>query len=134
MPLRVEYRYRVREYGDQLVRLFLLSNDTDSGLGTTPLPDGMVRVFRDNGRDGLSYLASQAIQYVPIGDKIELNLGRDPEVVFELIKLRVFRDNLWMRIKGGNLYRRVDDGNVKIDIKSQVGRLGRASDPQPAHS
>ena len=120
VPLRVEYRYRVREYGDQLVRLFLLSNNTDSGLGTTPLPDGMVRIFRDNGRDGLSYLASQAIQYVPIGDKIELNLGRDPEVVFELIKLRVFRDNLWMRIKGGNLYRRVDDGTVKIDVNSQV--------------
>ena len=47
-----------------------------------------VRVFRDNGRDGLSLPGGQqTIKYVPIGDKIELNLGADPEVIFELIKL-----------------------------------------------
>lgn len=120
VPLEIQYRYRAREYGDRLVRLYLLTNDKDSGLGTTPLPDGQVRVFRNNGRDGLSYLASQAIQYVPIGDRIELNLGVDPEVIFELIKLKVFRNDIWMRVRGGNLYRRVDDENWKIDIDSQV--------------
>ena len=50
-----------------------------SKLGTTPLPDGIVRVFRHNGRDGLSYLTQQSIKYIPIGDKIELNLGPDPK-------------------------------------------------------
>ena len=83
-PLKIEYRYRPRAYGEQLVRMYLLANDEESNLGTTPLPDGVVRVFRDNGRDGLSYLAQQTIKYKPIGDKIELNLGVDPEVVFEL--------------------------------------------------
>ena len=48
-----------------------------------------MRVFRDNGRDGLSFLMTQAIKYVAIGDKIELNLGPDPEVIFELIKLKI---------------------------------------------
>ena len=88
VPFKIQYRYRPQEYGDQLVRMYLLTNDKESKLGTTPLPDGMVRVFRDNGRDGLSYLTQQSIKYIPIGDKIELNLGRDPEVIFELIKLR----------------------------------------------
>lgn len=120
VPMEIQYRYRVREYGDRLVRLYLLTNDKDSGLGTTPLPDGQVRIFRNNGRDGLSYLASQDIQYVPIGDKIELNLGVDPEVIFELIKLKIFRNDIWMRVRGGNLYRRVDDDAWKIDIDSQV--------------
>src|SRR6187549_1918681 len=86
---KIEYRYRPLEYGDQLVRLYLLKNEVASKLGTTPLPDGVVRVFRDNGRDGLSYLTQQAVKYIPIGDKIEVNLGVDPEVIFELIKLRV---------------------------------------------
>ena len=89
MPFKIQYRYRPQEYGEQLVRMYLLTNDEESKLGTTPLPDGMVRVFRDNGRDGLSYLTQQTIKYIPIGDKIELNLGPDPEVIFELIKLRV---------------------------------------------
>ena len=88
-PFKIQYRYREAEYGPQLVRLYLLRNDKESKLGTTPLPDGVVRLFRDNGRDGLSYLTAQAIKYIPIGDKIELNLGPDPEVIFELVKLRV---------------------------------------------
>ena len=53
VPFKIQYRYRPQEYGDQLVRMYLLTNDKDSKLGTTPLPDGVVRVFRENGRDGL---------------------------------------------------------------------------------
>jgi len=45
VPLKIQYRYRPQEYGDQLVRMYLLTNDKDSKLGTTPLPDGTVRVF-----------------------------------------------------------------------------------------
>jgi hypothetical protein len=120
VPFRIQYRYRPVEYGDQLVRLYLLTNDTASGLGTTPLPDGIVRVFRDNGRDGLSFLAAQPIKYVPIGDKLELNLGPDPEVIFELIKRRAYRDNLWMHVTGTDLFRRVDDGALQIEVNSAV--------------
>ena len=100
VPFKIQYRYRPTEYGDQLVRMYLLTNDKDSTLGTTPLPDGIVRVFRQNGRDGLSFLVAQPVKYIPIGDKIELNLGPDPEVIFELIKLRTWRDNIWMQLNG----------------------------------
>ena len=88
VPFKIQYRYRPQEYGEQLVRMYLLTNNKESKLGTSPLPDGVVRVFRDNGRDGLSYLTQQSVKYIPIGDKIELNLGPDPEVIFEWIKLR----------------------------------------------
>ena len=40
VPFKIQYRYRPAEYGDQLVRMYLLTNDKDSKLGTTPLPDG----------------------------------------------------------------------------------------------
>src|SRR6185436_3152925 len=109
-----------QEYGEQLVRMYLLTNDKESKLGTTPLPDGIVRVFRDNGRGGLSYLAEQSIKYVPIGDKIEINLGSDPEVIFELIKLRVFRNNIWLQVKGTNTFMQADGDNVKIEENSTV--------------
>jgi hypothetical protein len=48
-PFTVEYRYRPQEYGDRLVRLFLLRNDEASDLGQSPLPDGIVRLYRENG-------------------------------------------------------------------------------------
>ncbi|MEA2734546.1 MAG: hypothetical protein QOE14_997, partial [Humisphaera sp.] len=102
VPLRIQYRYRPAEYGDQLVRMYLMTNDTASNLGDTPLPDGIVRVFKESGRagGGLSYVTQQPIKYIPIGDKIELNLGVDPNVTFELVKLRAFRDELWMQLGG----------------------------------
>ena len=122
VPFKIQYRYRPQEYGEQLVRMYLLTNDEESKLGTTPLPDGTVRVFRDNGRDGLSYLTAQTIKYVPIGDKIELNLGPDPEVIFDLVKLRVLRDNLWLQVHGTNTYRKVgDDKEVREENSSIVG-------------
>jgi len=118
-PFKIQYRYRPAEYGDQLVRMYLLTNDAASKLGTTPLPDGVVRLFRDNGRGGLSYLTQQAVKYIPIGDKIELNLGVDRNVIFELVKLRASRDEIWMQINGADVFRRIG-GGVQIEVDSAV--------------
>ena len=134
MPLKIQYRYRPREYGDQLVRMYLLTNDKESKLGTTPLPDGIVRVFRNNGRDGLSYLTQQNVKYIPIGDKIELNLGVDPEVVFNLTKLRASRDHVWMQINGKNVFNEVGDDAADTEAKYDRRRLGRPQHLPPADS
>ncbi|MHC4652260.1 MAG: hypothetical protein ACYTES_15570, partial [Planctomycetota bacterium] len=104
VPFEIIYRYRPAEYGEQLVRLFILRNDEKSKLGSTPLPNGIVRLFRDNGRDGLSVLTAYQTKYVPIGQEIELNLGRDPEVIHERIRLRAWRDNFWFRGRKPKLY------------------------------
>lgn len=119
VPFKVQYRYRPQEYGEQLVRMYILTNDEKSKLGTTPLPDGVVRIFRDNGRDGLSFLAAQHTKYIPIGDKIEVNLGSDPEVIFELIKLRAFRDNIWMKVDGVDVFRQIG-GPVEVEVNSSL--------------
>ncbi len=109
VPFKIQYRYRPQEYGEQLVRMYLLTNNKDSKLGTSPLPDGVVRVFRDNGRDGLSYLTQQTVKYIPIGDKIELNLGPDPEVIFEWIKLKTHRSDIWFQVNGVNVFHKLDE-------------------------
>lgn len=133
-PLKVQYRYRPREYGEQLVRMLLMTNDTDSDLGTSPLPDGQVAVFRQKapgngdkapgggggGGRGLSFLGRQQVNYIPIGDDIELNLGVDPNVGFELITQRIYRDNIWMQLRGPNVLRRVDQPGIAIDDRSTV--------------
>ena len=120
VPMRIAYRYRPRQYGDQLVRVLVITNDKASHLGTTPLPDGVVRVLRENGRDGLSYLGEQRVKYIPIGDKIEINLAADPEVTFELVKRKVFRDEIWLRVNGFNVYRRIEDAAGRVEVNSTV--------------
>ncbi len=120
VPFKVQYRYRPVQYGDQLVRMYVFTNNEESKLGGSPLPDGTIRIFRQNGCEGLSFLAQESTKYIPIGDKVEVNLGVDPEVIFELIKLRAFRDNIWMQLNGADVFRRVEDGAPAIDINSSV--------------
>ncbi|NOX58912.1 MAG: hypothetical protein GXP29_08655 [Planctomycetes bacterium] len=116
VPFRIQYRYRPQEYGEQLVRMFLLRNDTVSRLGSTPLPDGVVRLYRDNGRDGLSFSIEQQIKYVPIGQEIELNLGRDPEVIHEWVSIRSWRNAFWFRRHGASVYYAPGKGHrIKIN-------------------
>ncbi|HRY70060.1 MAG TPA: hypothetical protein P5304_18765 [Phycisphaerae bacterium] len=119
IPFKIQYRYRPAEYGEQMVRMFLLKNDKESKLGTTPLPDGVVRVYRDNGREGLSFKVQQSIKYVPIGDDIELNIGPDPEVIHEWVKLKCWRDSFWFKLKGVDIYRNLE-GEHKIEIDDQL--------------
>ena len=115
VPFKIQYRYRPQEYGEQLVRMYLLTNNKDSKLGTSPLPDGIVRVFRDNGRDALSYLTQHSVKYIPIGDKIELNLGPDPEVIFEWIKLKSQRSDIWFQVNGANVFHMLDEQGFRAE-------------------
>lgn len=79
----IVYRMRAYQYGDRPVRFFILRNDEAHSLGDSPLPDGVIRVFRKNDNDGLSYLGQQQLNYVPVAAEIEVNLGPDDLVVFE---------------------------------------------------
>jgi hypothetical protein len=82
-PFEIFYRMRAHQYGPRPARFFIWKNDKEHSLGDSPLPDGLVRIFRRNGRDGLSYLGQQQLRYVPIGAPIEVNLGADDLVVYE---------------------------------------------------
>jgi hypothetical protein len=87
----IVYRMRAHQYGPRPVRFFVWLNDDEHKLGESPLPDGRVNLFRDNGADGLSFLATQQIRYVPIKAKIEVNLGPDDLVVYETRKMSTER-------------------------------------------
>ena len=90
----IVHRVRSHQYGiSQPVRFFIFTNDKEHKLGECPLPDGQVRVFRDNGRDGLTFLAEQLVRYVPIKAKAEIKLGHDKLVVYERRKVSTRRSN-----------------------------------------
>ncbi len=41
-------------------------------------------------------------------------------MIFELIKLRAYRDEIWMRLDGADIFRKVGDGDFEIDVRSSV--------------
>jgi len=89
----IVYRMREYQYGPRPVRFFLWLNDKEHKLGDSPLPDGKVRIFRENGKDGLSFLGQQLVRYVPIKAEIEINLGPDDLVVYETFRRGTRRYN-----------------------------------------
>ena len=93
----IVYRMRAYQYGPRPVRFYTWRNDDEHKLGDSPLPDGLVRVFRDTGRDGLSFLSQQQIRYVPIKAEIEVNLGPDDLVVYETVRSETERLNFHFR-------------------------------------
>ena len=93
VPFDILYRYRPHQYGPRPVRFFMLANDAEHKLGESPLPDGVIRVFRDNGRDGLNFFTAESTKYIPIREKIELNVGADNQIVYERVVLDVARQN-----------------------------------------
>jgi hypothetical protein len=105
----IVYRMRAYQYGPRPVRFYTWRNDDEHKLGDSPLPDGLVRVFRDTGRDGLSFLSQQQIRYVPIKAEIEVNLGPDDLVVYETIRAATERLNFHFHFVGGP-QREVVDG------------------------
>jgi len=100
----IVYRMRSYQYGPRPVRFFIWRNDDEHKLGQSPLPNGRVRIFRDNGADGLSYLGEQLIRYVPIKAEIEVNLGPDDLVVYETRKMSTERFNFHFRRSGVREY------------------------------
>ncbi len=78
-----------------------------------------MRLYRQNGQDGLSFLTQQNVRSVPIGQEIELNLGADPEVVHERIRLRSLRDNFWYRSSGASVFYSPDEGH-RIQVNDSV--------------
>jgi hypothetical protein len=93
VPFEILYRLREHQYGPRPVRFFILANDEEHKMGESPLPDGIIRVFRDNGKDGLAYYTTQATKYIPIKEKVELNVGTDDEIVYERSVLDVARND-----------------------------------------
>ena len=104
----IVYRMRSHQYGARPVRFFIWLNDDEHKLGESPLPNGLIRIFRENGKDGLSYLGQQVVRYVPIKAKIEVNLGPDDLVVYKTRKMSTKRFNF-------HFYRHPKTGKEYVD-------------------
>ena len=84
IPVENLYKHEPERYGDQVVRFLSFRNDEEHKLGETPIPGGMMKVYRDVGQNQhLSYEGQSQFKYIPVDEDIELNLGRVQDVVVE---------------------------------------------------
>jgi hypothetical protein len=82
VPVVNLYKFEEEQYGARVVRFLSFTNDEAHKLGQTPIPDGMLRMFRTADEAGhLSYEGQSDIKYIPVNEKVELNLGEVENVV-----------------------------------------------------
>jgi len=92
-PLEVIYKLTDRDGGNHFTKYYRFKNKKlldDEGkekdlpamenLGLSPLPDGMVRLFSEYKNKDLAYVGGTQTKYVPIGDRVEVNVGADPDI------------------------------------------------------
>jgi hypothetical protein len=84
VPVINLYKYEQERYGNAVVRFLSFKNDEEHKLGDTPIPGGMLKVYRDVGDKGhLSYTGQSSFKYIPVDEDVELNLGAVGDVVVE---------------------------------------------------
>ena len=76
IPVESLYKYDEDRYGSNTVCFLSFANDEEHEMGDTPLPDGMVKIFRQTNADSnLSYVGGTSTKYIPVDEDVELNLG-----------------------------------------------------------
>jgi hypothetical protein len=129
VPVVNLYKYDERRYGRAVTRFLSFKNDTEHDLGETPIPGGMLKVYRTVDADEhLSYVGQSSFKYIPVDEDVELNLGAVADVVVEPtlmdFKTENYRFNRRRNISGWDEVRRFKvevrntrDLDVKIEIK-----------------
>ncbi|MCK4293340.1 MAG: DUF4139 domain-containing protein [Planctomycetes bacterium] len=84
VPVVNLYKFEQERYGNFVVRFLSFKNDEEHELGETPIPGGLLKVYRGVGDQGhLSYTGQSSFKYIPVDEDVELNLGAVANVVVE---------------------------------------------------
>ena len=122
VPLECFYKLTDRDGGRQFTKYYRFENkkllgddgqqkdlDDMANLGVSPLPDGAVRLFSEYENKDLAYVGGTTTKYVPIGDRVEVNVGRDSDITIA----RRLKDQHVTNVVARQYRRRLDDTYVR---------------------
>jgi hypothetical protein len=118
VPVVNLYKYEEERYGTSVVRFLNFKNDKEHELGETPIPGGMLKVYRNAGDVGhLSYTGQSSFKYIPVDEDVELNLGAVANVVVEP-KLMNFQTENYRFDRRGDVSGWDEVRTFKIEVKN----------------
>jgi len=144
VPVVNLYKYEEQRYAKSVVRFLNFKNDKEHELGETPIPGGMLKVYRNAGGEGhLSYTGQSSFKYIPVDEDVELNLGAVANVVVEPTLMDFKTENYrfdgrgnvsgWDEIRMFKIeVKNTRDIDVKVEIKRNFNttywKLARSGD------
>jgi hypothetical protein len=94
VPVVNLYKYEEERYGQSVIRFLSFKNDREHKLGETPIPGGVLKVYRKVDAAGhLSYEGQSGFKYIPVAEDVELNLGAVSGVTVEPTLMDFETDN-----------------------------------------
>jgi len=121
VPLEVIYKLTDRDGGEHFTKYYRFKNQKlldDGGqekglpgmenLGVSPLPDGAVRLFSEYETKDLAYVGGTETKYVPIGDRVEVNVSHEPDITIA----RRLKDQRITNVVARQYKRRLDNTYV----------------------
>jgi hypothetical protein len=118
VPVVNLYKYEQQRYGNSVVRFLSFKNNKEHELGETPIPGGMLKVYRGVDDKGhLSYTGQSSFKYVPVDEDVELNLGAVANVVVEPT-LMDYRTENYRFDRRGNISGWDEIRKFKIEVRN----------------
>ncbi|MHC4621614.1 MAG: DUF4139 domain-containing protein [Planctomycetota bacterium] len=118
VPVVNLYKYEEERYGNSVVRYLSFKNDKKHKLGETPIPGGVLKVYRTvDENEHLSYAGQSAFKYIPVDEDVELNLGGVADVKVEP-KLMDFKTENYRFDRRGNVAGWDEIRTFKIEVKN----------------
>jgi hypothetical protein len=116
IPVESIYKFDPSRWGQETIQYLSFKNDKEHKLGDNALPEGDMRIFRDTGEEHrLTYVGTTAAKYIPVNEKVELDLGSTPYVKIEPVAIDVKTDSY--RFDGnGNIAGWDDIQTMKVTI------------------
>jgi len=79
VPLKTVYTLKEKDFGPRFTKVLEFKNDEEHKLGKEPLPDGILRLYKDQGMGRLGFMGALASKYIPKNEEVKVNVGPDAE-------------------------------------------------------
>ncbi|MBZ0135330.1 MAG: hypothetical protein K8I27_03015 [Planctomycetes bacterium] len=97
VPLKTVYRLEPAKFGPAFTKVLEFKNDDEHKLGKEPLPDGTLRLYKDQGAGRLGWMGLVASKYIPKKEEVKVNVGPDAECTLAGKRLSLKKKDLGFR-------------------------------------
>lgn len=118
IPVVNLYKYEEERFGRSVMRFLSFKNDEAHRLGQTPIPGGVLKVYRGVDQAGhLSYEGESSFKYIPVGEDVELNLGAADNVIVDPT-LMSFKSDRFLFDQDGNIRGWDEIHEFQVEVKN----------------
>lgn len=97
IPLKTVYRLEPEKFGPVFTKVLEFKNDEEHKLGKEPMPDGILRLYKDAGAGRLSWMGLVSNKYIPKNEEVKINVGPDAECTLAQKRLSLKKKDLSFR-------------------------------------